>query len=474
MLRPEPCLATEIFISYRRSDSEGHARALHGYLEEWFDPELMFFDRESIESGDEFPARIREAVQRARVVLALIGPSWIDAKDQAGRRRLEQENDFVRQELALALQCRASDPSKRVIPVLFDETRVPAAELLPPDLATLVELLDCASLRGKNTEYFSGVIALVRLIERLGLRYRDGAPVARSASRSDATVPPEKLPLLCNRGDQDDDFRTFVAGLQAKPMRPLVCVMHGNADEAHAALAQRIEEQSLPDQLRDSPIAGRTKFVWFKRPLRNEPDPARFASMFRTQLASELRTGVFASDGEVLTHLGRSGIGCLIAVVSWSSSEISRDPAARLAQLRAYWSTFPEVPSGTLLGCIVCVKYERAAESRGLVLRARRLFGARTVPEHSALRTAIEASAKRPDEDDRETPPDPPRVEWIVLPELRSVVWSELDTWAQWAARQLSYRKFTDSKIRSVFPPSREPWPMDLVIEELHKLVVQA
>jgi len=44
-----------IFISYRRSDAVGHARALHRDLCRRFEKDLIFFDRQSIESGDVFP-----------------------------------------------------------------------------------------------------------------------------------------------------------------------------------------------------------------------------------------------------------------------------------------------------------------------------------------------------------------------------------------------------------------------------------
>jgi hypothetical protein len=46
--------AAPIFISYRRSDAAGHARALHEYLSGRFGDERIFFDRTMIESGDVF------------------------------------------------------------------------------------------------------------------------------------------------------------------------------------------------------------------------------------------------------------------------------------------------------------------------------------------------------------------------------------------------------------------------------------
>jgi HEAT repeat protein len=148
----------EIFISYRRSDSAGHARALHRDLCRYFDEKRVFFDRESIESGDNFPDRLREALQQCKVVLPLIAPGWLDATDKDGRRRLENEGDFVRQEIALAIQ-----GEKKIIPVLFDDAPMPASRQLPEDLKGL-GAFDALTLRGKEFEYDAQLAELVRII----------------------------------------------------------------------------------------------------------------------------------------------------------------------------------------------------------------------------------------------------------------------------------------------------------------------
>jgi hypothetical protein len=57
--------AAPIFISYRRSDAAGHARALHEYLSGRFGDERIFFDRSTIEGGDVFPRRFARASKGA-------------------------------------------------------------------------------------------------------------------------------------------------------------------------------------------------------------------------------------------------------------------------------------------------------------------------------------------------------------------------------------------------------------------------
>ena len=138
-----------IFISYRRSDAAGHARALHRDLCRRFASEAIFFDRQSIESGDTFPETLRDAVTESRVVLALIGPEWLQVQNADGMRRLEDPKDFVRQEISQALGL-----DKKVIPVLFDDTPPPSKEDLPEPLKALADC-DALTLRGKVYEYDS-------------------------------------------------------------------------------------------------------------------------------------------------------------------------------------------------------------------------------------------------------------------------------------------------------------------------------
>src|SRR5262245_53461504 len=136
-----------IFISYRRIDTGGHARALYQELARRFGEEWLFFDRSSIESGDDFPTRLRDGGRGCKVLLALSGPDWLGAKNEAGGKRLDDSSDFVRQEIALALEY-----VKKIIPVLFDDTPVPRRHELPSPLQNLAAY-DALPLRGKTLEY---------------------------------------------------------------------------------------------------------------------------------------------------------------------------------------------------------------------------------------------------------------------------------------------------------------------------------
>lgn len=152
-----------VFISYRRDDLQGHARALYGILEARFPSGTVFFDRDhsAISEGQNFRDRILQALGDSRVMLALIGKEWLNARDPQGQPRLHQPDDVVRLEIETALQRRLV-----IIPVLFDGCPPLKASDLPASLAGL-SMLDAFMLQGKTDEYRQGCDRLIALIEQV-------------------------------------------------------------------------------------------------------------------------------------------------------------------------------------------------------------------------------------------------------------------------------------------------------------------
>jgi TIR domain/AAA lid domain len=120
-----------IFICYRRDDSAGHAGRVHDRLQGEFGRDLVFMDIDSIPFGVDFVQFLRAAVSKCDVMLAVIGPNWLDAHDDHGNRRLDDPNDFVRIEIAAALQRDIS-----VIPIFLEGSTL-RADQLPKDLEGL-------------------------------------------------------------------------------------------------------------------------------------------------------------------------------------------------------------------------------------------------------------------------------------------------------------------------------------------------
>ncbi len=122
-----------IFISYRRTDASGYAGALYQALTRRFGKKHVFMDIDTLQPGLDFGHALDEAVSTCDVLIALIGPGWSNAVDGNGRRRLDDPEDFVRIEIATALD----RDGIRVIPVLVGNASMPRAEMLPDDLKSL-------------------------------------------------------------------------------------------------------------------------------------------------------------------------------------------------------------------------------------------------------------------------------------------------------------------------------------------------
>jgi TIR domain len=121
-----------IFVSYRRDDSEGEAGRLSDDLAESFNEDSVFMDVAAIQPGRDFRKAIDESIHKCSVLLAIVGPVWLEAKNALGEKRLEDEGDFVRLEIASALQRDIP-----VVPVLVRGAKMPRAEQLPQDLREL-------------------------------------------------------------------------------------------------------------------------------------------------------------------------------------------------------------------------------------------------------------------------------------------------------------------------------------------------
>ena len=171
-----------IFISYRRDDSAGYAGRLYDRLEAHFGADAVFMDVEGIEPGTDFVKAIEGAVASCKVLIVLIGNQWLTATDAAGRRRLDDPNDFIRLETSTAL---ARDI--RVVPVLVENASMPLQDDLPDDLHSLVRR-QAVELNHKQWESSSG--NLINILEKI---------LNVSEERPGTSTKPEQLPARKSR-----------------------------------------------------------------------------------------------------------------------------------------------------------------------------------------------------------------------------------------------------------------------------------
>jgi TIR domain len=173
-------MPNKIFINYRREGSIDAAGRLHDRLAQTFGHKNIFMDVEDIPAGVDFAKYLTDQVAASRVFLAIIGPTWLDAKGESGGRRIDDPDDFVAIEIKAALARNI-----RVIPVLVEGARMPKAGELPDPLKALARRhgVEVGQLQfGRDAE---GLVERVReaLNAQSGsLRPRRGTAVAGAAA----------------------------------------------------------------------------------------------------------------------------------------------------------------------------------------------------------------------------------------------------------------------------------------------------
>jgi hypothetical protein len=186
-------MAGKIFINYRRDDSIGMAGRLHDRLAQTFGRDKLFIDVDHIPVGVDFAEHLNSQVAACDAILVVIGPHWLDAKDESGDRRLDKPDDFVAIEIAAAL---ARDI--RVIPVLVDGAHMPKASQLPDSLKPLARR---HAIEVRHAHFGHDAEALVaRMREALGVEaLGDEATVARGHEALGAASPSRRRFQLHSR-----------------------------------------------------------------------------------------------------------------------------------------------------------------------------------------------------------------------------------------------------------------------------------
>jgi hypothetical protein len=150
-------MAGKLFINYRRDDSISTAGRLNDRLALTFGRKNLFMDVDHVPAGVDFHDYLDKQVTACDVFLAVIGPNWLDAKDEEGRRRFDNPDDVVTVEIAAALARNI-----RVIPVLVDGARMPKADKLPDSVKPIVRR---NAVEVRNTQFGRDAEALVEKIK---------------------------------------------------------------------------------------------------------------------------------------------------------------------------------------------------------------------------------------------------------------------------------------------------------------------
>jgi outer membrane murein-binding lipoprotein Lpp len=170
----------KIFISYRREDTEAVANHLKSELEKYVGKGKVFLDSKGIQPGRDWRDVLQRSVKGSDCLLALIGPKWLNIGDsETKQRRLDNPDDFVRQEIRGALK----NKNMPVVPVLVGDARMPEPKDLPDELK---ELASRQNFELRQRRWEDDVRALaegLRLVSRSTLaKSKTGIKVAVAAS----------------------------------------------------------------------------------------------------------------------------------------------------------------------------------------------------------------------------------------------------------------------------------------------------
>jgi hypothetical protein len=200
-------MSREVFISYRRDDASSEAGRLADAIRNHFGHDSVFIDTADIRFGEEWPEALSTAVENATLVVSVIGPEWILARDEFGRRRIDDPDDWVRREIELVIEL-----GKTVMPLLVRHARMPPPGALPPDVAP-ISSRQAFEIRGESWTLDLSLV-LSELERHLG------RPDAEAADRR--RVLDETAPMFTA-----DDFRAVALGFDSRD----VSVRDATADE---------------------------------------------------------------------------------------------------------------------------------------------------------------------------------------------------------------------------------------------------
>jgi formylglycine-generating enzyme required for sulfatase activity len=153
---------------------------LYDRLSQRFGGDQIFMDIDTIEPGLDFVEVIEKAVGSCDVLIALIGRQWLTITDATGRRRLDNPEDFVRLEIATAL-----DRNIRGIPVLVRGATMPRSTDLPD---VLKKLSRRNALEISDTRFHYDVNRLIETLEKV-LGVPETPPPTPEVRRREKAVP---------------------------------------------------------------------------------------------------------------------------------------------------------------------------------------------------------------------------------------------------------------------------------------------
>lgn len=153
-----------LFINFRREDTGPVAFRLADDLARAVDSDQIFIDREGIKYGERWPKRLGDELKTCTVFFSLIGKNWhLIQNKETGQRRLDEADDWVRQEIETAL--KRSKRNEITLVTIFVDQKSPSDKVYPISIRGLHEYQG-PELRTEPPDWENDVRRLVELLQK--------------------------------------------------------------------------------------------------------------------------------------------------------------------------------------------------------------------------------------------------------------------------------------------------------------------
>lgn len=176
----------KIFISYRRVDSYETNRLANALKSEYGDGNI-FLDFESMKPGDLWPDSIKNAINESNALLVIIGKNWLYMQDEeSGKRRIDIEDDWVRNEIITFLKRKKEDKELLILPILINGAKMPKKAYLDD---AINELCDFQALELPNTMSSLDFVQIKHRLIQAKIYTNSPPPVVTPVGE----IPPDQL-----------------------------------------------------------------------------------------------------------------------------------------------------------------------------------------------------------------------------------------------------------------------------------------
>ena len=123
-------MQTVAFVAYRYYDAPHMSDQISLWLFQHYQQVNVTRGYDALPLNAYDSAPLLHSLRASNTLFVIVGPRWLEARNEVGQRRIDQPTDLVHAAIAIALRER-----KLIIPILVEGAQMPPVGALPPDIA---------------------------------------------------------------------------------------------------------------------------------------------------------------------------------------------------------------------------------------------------------------------------------------------------------------------------------------------------